>query len=220
MLNKLKFFMLAALLLALTGPVAKAQLMVGPFVGFNLSTITGDSTSGYNFKPGFNVGGVVDFGLSSHFFIESGLTFNTKGSAYDQKGSFTEDGVTASYENNGHTTYYYLGVPVLLMLKASNGFFVQAGPDFSALLGASSKYTRSVTLNGSTSVSSISTSGTSDLHTIDYGLNVGVGVQTKQGPFIRLGSVIGFGNVNNVSNSNLEAHNLLLQLSVGFKFGS
>jgi outer membrane immunogenic protein len=221
MLKKFKFIVIAAaLFVTCTGQIARAQIMAGPFIGFNLSTITGDSSSGRNYKPGFNVGGAIDFGLSSHLLLETGLTFNTKGTSFDQKGSFESGGFTANYENKGNTTYYYVGVPILIMLKADNGFFIQAGPDFSALLGASNSYTRTVNLNGSSTMTNTSSSSTNDLHTIDYGLNIGVGVQTKAGPFIRLGTVIGLGNIDNASDTNLTAHNLLFQLSVGFKFGA
>jgi len=59
----------------------------------------------------------------------------------------------------------------------------------------------------------------SSSNTIDYGIDLGIGFQSTQGAFIRLGSVIGLGDFNKASTDN-TVHNLLFQLSVGWKFGS
>jgi len=219
MLYKMKIALIAIILMVGAFNSTRAQVMIGPYIGANLSTVVGDSSSGNSWKPGLNLGIALDVGLSENFMIETGLGYNMKGTSFDNKGTYSVLGFDYTYENTGHTTYSYLSIPVLLMAKSGN-FFFQVGPDFSALVAANSKYTSTRTANGTTTSTDTSYSSTSDLHTIDYGLNVAIGAQSKEGAFIRLGSVIGFGNIDNASTNNLKAHNLLFQLSIGYKFGS
>jgi len=214
-----KKLLMAVIIAFMSGvSILNAQVLVGPYIGLNLSTATGNNSSGNNYRPGLNAGLAIDLGLSKNFFIETGLGYDMKGTGYDNTTTTTISGVDYTYENSGHTTYSYLSIPVLLMIKGGN-LFVQAGPNFSALVGQSNSNTTTTTSGGTSNSVETSSSSVSGSNTIDYGLDLGIGLQSNQGAFIRLGSVIGLGNVDKASSSN-TIHNLLFQISLGWKFGS
>ena len=218
MIYKKKLLMAVIIALMSGVSILNAQVLVGPYIGVNLSTVTGGNSSGNSYRPGLNAGLAIDLGLSQNFLIETGLGYNMKGSGFDNTTTATIGNVNYSYENSGHTTFSYISLPVLAMLKFGN-LFIQAGPDFSALVGESTSNTTTTTSGGTSSTVESSSSSVSGSNTIDYGLNFGLGLQSSQGAFIRLGSVIGLGNVDKASTSN-TIHNLLFQLSFGWKFGS
>lgn len=145
-MNKLLFgaTALAALVAAL---VAQAQsVRYGVKVGANLSNLAGSppQPDQYKLKLGFHGGALLNVGLrpDDRLAIQLEALYSQKGFRYDGQ-PYTVLGST--YRNFGSVRYDYLDVPVLLRLKA-NGFFLEAGPQYSCLLSITTD--RNQELNG------------------------------------------------------------------------
>lgn len=90
----------------------------GPKVGLNVSNYTGGDIKS-DALVGFHLGGMLQFGVGQHFFIQPEVLFSTQGAKID-------DGIDArKYKTN------YVSVPVMFKLKTTGGFFIEAGPQFS-----------------------------------------------------------------------------------------
>lgn len=102
---------------------AFSQISFGVKAGLNLANVTikGDGTEEFNPKilTTFQVGGLVDIGLTEAFAIETGLSLQGKGFRLQ------EDLLGETLKSTG--SLYYLQVPAHFLYRG-NGFFVGAGP--------------------------------------------------------------------------------------------
>ncbi|MDI9356676.1 MAG: porin family protein [Chitinophagaceae bacterium] len=132
-MNKIIYIFCVFLLLT----EAKAQLLVGPKIGYNYSTMLFDSkeyTDNYtiNGTHGFNIGGVVNYIASKHWSLHSEIF-------YSQKGRIIENRSDNDWVKN-ISLFHYLDIPVLFRCSFDLGeqrFYLNAGPLFSFWLGGS-----------------------------------------------------------------------------------
>lgn len=161
------------------------------------------TNSGQNYqssKPGFNVGGTVEYDLKNNFFLQSGLEFKTKRGKseiyfldYPVGGYFpSETSKSSTYTgvSNYSTTLMYLQVPLTLgyrlPISKDFGMTFNAGMYTAYRVGGRSKssfdgYTKDA--DGQTTLyswSSNSNSAGSDLNRLDFGLLGGVGFEYKK----------------------------------------
>ena len=78
-----------------------ARVMIGPFVGLNYTTLSGDSVPDAKSRVDFALGGQLDFSLATSGFFRTGLVYSRRGT------KFTEQGLDFKIKLS------YLEIPVL-----------------------------------------------------------------------------------------------------------
>ncbi len=102
-IKKLSLF----LAFSIMATISFAQLNIGVKAGFNLANINAsDSEFDTKFLPTFQVGAIVDFGLTDNLGLQTGISFMGKGFKIDEE-------ILGSATSN----QYYLQVPVNLIYK-------------------------------------------------------------------------------------------------------
>ena len=209
----------AALLATVAVTESKAQgIRFGLKAGGNLSNLSGDLTDEdrYENKFGFHGGAMLNIGLIDDGFlsVQPEVLFSQKGFKYADK-DFTIGGQKFKYE--GDRTYNYIDVPVLLKVNA-DGFYFEAGPQYSYLLKV--KDDSKFSVNGGTATQR---SGTSDLKGVnrnEIGYAAGLGYQTEAGFMIGIrynGSFTDFAKDGYTGDADVRnARNQVFQASVGF----
>ena len=100
---------------------------LGLKAGFNFSTIGGTAdTLEYKYKPGYQVGTLVDIRASGNISIQLEVVYSTQG-AWAQR------------DQDLSVHYNYLNLPIVIRLSTRRKFFFEGGPQFGFLLTAKSK---------------------------------------------------------------------------------
>lgn len=180
--------------------------------GLNLSTVNGGSFDSPDYRPGFHAGVIVEFPVAEIFSIQvEGL--------YSQQGFEIQD-----YRNLGigypttpptlrdgdQDTQYqldYINVPVMFKFYITEGFSVEAGPQFSFLV--SEEYDERP-YDGS------GDRNTDIFETFDVGATGGITIQTPSGIFASGRYTQGITDM--LQNSDQKITNSVFQVSVGYKF--
>ena len=130
-------------LILLTSNLAMAQIMIGPKAGLQMATTSFNSNLDYSdsvnasFKPGFNVGTVLNLEVTKIFSLQFELNYSLQGRIV--KGAFDEN---LKHKANDH----YLNLPAMLRYSWKGNkvkYFVNAGPSLSYWLGGSGKISSS-----------------------------------------------------------------------------
>lgn len=188
--------------------VSFSQIRYGVKAGLNLANqkvsarginITGDNI------VGVNIGGIVEIPIASSFFFQPGISYSLKG----VKSSYTFGTTTSTSK----TTLNYLEVPLNLMykIKASNiGVLVLAGPNIGFGLSGKNK----VDSDAATDVK-FGSSETDDLKALDFGLNLGAGVE-----FGRFQATVQYGlGLSNLANTtDVKATNNVISFNLAYLF--
>ena len=116
----MKKILLAAIAAVVCVGGAFAQLSMGPKVGLNVSSITGD---GSQYRAGVNVGIFANYRINSLFAIQPEFLYSMQGSAFDDV-TILKQTIESSY------TSHYIDIPVLLKIYPWRGLNVQVGPQF------------------------------------------------------------------------------------------
>lgn len=179
--------------------------------GFNLSNFSGD-TEGVNFKarPGFNIGGFVEFKLTDQFAIQPEILYSTAGAkAVDFEVS--DGGMLL----NGDVAFNfsYINIPVMFKYYVAEKFNIEAGPQVGFLTSAKTK----------TTVDGFSGSDEQDVkdlfESVDFGLNLGAGYDFTDNFSAGLRYNLGLANIANTEEGDdTKLHNGVFSLSVGYKF--
>jgi hypothetical protein len=96
----------------LLGVGATAQVKYGVKAGLNVATLSAPKGVSYNAKPGFFVGGHVNFSFSEIVGLQPELVFSTQGAKYD----------------GTKLNFNYLNIPVLLDIRPFTDFSILVGP--------------------------------------------------------------------------------------------
>lgn len=116
----MKKILLAAIAAVVCVGGAFAQLSMGPKVGLNVSSITGD---GSQYRAGVNVGIFANYRINSLFAIQPEFLYSMQGSAFD-------DVTVLNQTIESNYTSHYIDIPVLLKIYPWQGLNVQVGPQF------------------------------------------------------------------------------------------
>ncbi len=116
----MKKILLAAIAAVVCVGGAFAQLSMGPKVGLNVSSITGD---GSQYRAGVNVGIFANYRINSLFAIQPEFLYSMQGSAFD-------DVTVLNQTIESNYTSHYIDIPVLLKIYPWRGLNVQVGPQF------------------------------------------------------------------------------------------
>jgi Outer membrane protein beta-barrel domain len=200
--------------LGLAALTAEAQTRFGIKAGLNLSDVNGKSdgrsfNSDTKMKPSFHVGVIADFSISENVFVQPGILASSKGFKIEQSG------ITAS------TSPLYVEVPVNIGFRTELSdnlkFYVMGGPYVGIGVAGNSKISGS----GQSETETINwgnDENDSDYKRLDYGVNVGVGVEVSN---FLIGAQYGLGlaNVFPGGDKDNSFKNAVIGISVGYLFG-
>jgi hypothetical protein len=176
----------------------RGKIWIAPIVGSNYSTLLGDRALDYDWKPGVHAGALADIGLRDRLVFEPGLIYSLKGTKY------------TNLDNVKLNMHY---AELLANFKVKVGYtemvnFI-AGPYVAYLVAANAT-------DGDNNVDA-----KDQLLPIDFGLNLGGGVQLKKGLAVSLHYDMGLANVNDyVPGQTITPNNThsAIQLSVMYFF--
>ena len=170
MKQKLVFVILLALLLSMP---AVAQINLGGRVGINLATIseTDDLGGDFSFRPGLNMGGIVEYMLMDPLGLQVEFVLDQFGAVYKEKGSFDWGDMDENVKIRGN----YFSVPMLvrynLALDDQMTLYGLFGPNVAFLLFGKAKGEEKV------SGHKIDEKLSETCKRLDLGVVVGAGVQ-------------------------------------------
>lgn len=167
---------------------------------------------------GFQVGGTVDYALTEEFYLQSGLSFTTKGAKV--KGSGTIDGYY--FEGSLKVNQSYLQVPIMgaykLEVAPDTKIVFSAGPYLAVGVGGKSKLKGRLTIGGDAGYDAdekVDTFGDDGmLNRFDFGLGAGVAAEFGQ---IVVGLRYELG-LTDIGKDDLSYRNRSASLTLGYKF--
>lgn len=220
-MKKSAFIILTALLIF--SLQAQGQIRAGIRAGVNAATWGGDAVASFSeimessgamemqLKPDFHVGAYLRLPLSNALSLEPGIYYSGKGAQVSQ--TFFSNSLIqpkATITNNSH----YVEVPLLLRLHMGPGFQLYAGPQVGYLVdnrikaeagvfGASYEY---------------NTQADPGFRKFDFGLAGGLGYEFAGGVNLQAGYEWGLSTLDE-GNSNIDAYNRVVKVSLGYTFG-
>ncbi len=216
------------LVLMFSGYYAKSQSERVSFrihSGLNAQTFYGQDMEGnklnLSFVPRLNVGVMIDFPITSGLYIKSGLLFTTKGAK--SKNQFL--GMDMSVEYN--IAYFELPLNFLYKLPLGSGHIIMGlGPYMSYGIIGNEEYTILNTtvkekINFTNEYESLNPFVMNNIVPLDYGGNLLLGYEFKNGFSFQLNSQIGLAKINaenKLLSSDTFFKNLGYGISVEYKF--
>lgn len=160
----------------------KENVTFGVKAGGNSSYFSTQKLSAKNQKLGFNAGVFVNIPLSQKFALQPEVIYNQLGAKSVLASSEVSTGATTvKTETDFSTTMNYVSVPLMLQMKPSKNFYIEAGPEFSYFVNGKNKgeTTIKTTTTGSPSTSIVS-SNEQDIdkdavNKFNLGLGLGLG---------------------------------------------
>lgn len=181
------------------------NLSFGPKAGLNISKFTGDAED-QKMKTGFHVGGFVDYKINESFSVRPELLYSMVGSREKY------DNPDVGYEEyTGKYSYLTLPIMARYHFSAVPGLNVAAGPYVGFLLSAKVKAE-------SDGLPSAEMDVKDQTKKVDVGIGVGAAYEFYQGLFAELRGNFGLTNISDVDGSDSKVKNLVLQISVGYRF--
>lgn len=188
----------------------QGQVKFGPKVGVNLSTMTLKS-SGISFDPsmqvGFHVGVISEISVTDNLVLQPGIFYSTKGSKF--KVSYSQLSYEASIAPS------YVDIPVNVLYYFGSGktkISLFAGPYLAYGISGKSEN------DGETSDISFGNTDNNDMKPLDFGLNIGVGVNLN-GLVISAQYGLGLANLVPSSTSDGEMKNRVIGISLAYLLG-
>lgn len=190
--------------------------------GFNLANQVwqedGDTYSAdFKMKPGFHIGGIVDFSFTDLLSLEAGLLLDTKGLV------MKEDYGSESYEEK--INLYYLDIPVVLKasVDVSNGVGIYGiiGPYLGMGISGKSKWEYSGTGGTETGDDKIEWGNDPEndhFKRPDFGFTFGGGVEIK-GLLVGVSYDLGLANISAYTDNNAKINNRVLRITGCYWFG-
>lgn len=190
-----------------------AQVKFGVKAGLNLSNMTEKDdvhtySNNYKMKTGFHLGVTAEFPISEFFSFEPALLYSTKGF------------IDKDLDYKATASVNYLEIPMNAIYKINLGgtmMLISAGPYLGFALSGKYKGTEHG-LDFDESINIGNNEDTDDIKALDYGLNIGVGVEIKQ-IIIGLQYGLGLANISTYTGEGSKSSNKVIGISVGYKFG-
>ena len=192
----MKKLLFAAVAVFAFGAANAQEVKFGAKAALNLANLTGDVEDN-SMKVGFQIGGLVEIGVSEKFSVQPELVFSTQGAKFEE--SF--GGVSYDYDLNLN----YLNIPVMAKYYVAEGFSLEAGPQIGFLMSAKAKAD-----GGDEDVKD-------SFNSTDFGLNFGAGYNVTENINLGLRYSLGLSNIvkedgaGDVKNSNIA-------FAVAYKF--
>ena len=165
--------------------------------GVNFSTISGDDFDSPDSRTSFHVGVLAEFPMGDMFSLQTEALYSGQGFEYDVPGVDGEEHVEYQLD--------YLAVPVLAKFYVTNGFSIEAGPQFAFVV------------NEELDTNPTDDPGDTDLDNAEsfaLGIAGGLSFQTEMGLFATGRYVYGLSEVFD----NVDSKNSVFQIGLGYKF--
>ncbi|MBP7172702.1 MAG: PorT family protein [Cloacibacterium sp.] len=178
----------------------------GVKAGTNISTISTDGYDETKAKMGFYAGAFYNIPVTEMFRIQPEVIYNNLGS--EAKGSVLGQPYTRALDLN------YISIPVMLQIKPTEHFYVEAGPTFGFLVGAKTN----TSYNGTTVIRELNND---DFNKFNLGVGGGLGVDITDNIGINARYIYGFSDVTKPdSDPNIKAKNRnnTVQIGLNYKF--
>jgi hypothetical protein len=206
-----------AVVLSLVTAVAVNAQGIGIKAGINLANMVFDSEweESFDMRLGFHGGIVFEVGLTDAIFFGSGIIFSQKGTKF----SYTdEDFDDESY--SGFTLINYLEVPINLLYKADLGgakLVFEAGPYLGYAINGKEQIDYEDNGTSFSFSEDIEFGNEEDqVKRIDYGINVGVGLEFSS---FKVGAQYGLGLANLTNYEDSTMKNQVIGVSFGYFLG-
>jgi hypothetical protein len=206
-----------ALLLLFIGAIeetANAQISIAPEFGLNLTNLailsSGNRISGtysYNspsLRAGISIGGVINYDLNNHIYLEPGLFYEMTGTKVSENGmniiyniNTIEVPINIEYKfaKNKDKDYYFFGAGLYVADNVS-GTVGGGGQSHSLDIGTAA--------------------GTDDIKAVDIGIGLNIGRVVKYHYFYRLHDQLGFTNLYPGGNSNNSIKASAFGVTIGY----
>lgn len=225
MKHKLLLFVIFFPLLSLNLSAQKSPFTFGVKAGMNLSSATiNNREADAKLKPGYQVGVTVDFEVYKSLYLQSALSFTTKGSKIDDLLAGKLIGGSGK-PNETHTyNQLYLQVPIHVAYKVNvgenNNIIFSFGPYFAYGIGGKSKrkLNDSAVFGDGSNQYKFDTFGDDEgeaLKKFDVGLSFGVGTEFNK-IVVGAGYELGLKNIAKYEHDKYKNYNIAVL--VGYKF--
>jgi len=171
----------------------------GVKAGLNLANVRGDAKN-VSMLTSFHVGAFAEFKISDTFSFQPELVYSVQGAHMYYLGiTIGFQPIDATYNFN------YINLPLMAKYKVSDNFSVLAGPQIGFLTSAKVKI-------GS---GNFSDAEYHSYKSTDFGLNLGIIYELRNGLFFDLRYDIGFSNI--IEESSFDLKNSVISFSLGYK---
>lgn len=174
-------YLLPLTMLLLIGNLLGAQTLPGLRVGGGIGNINGISTSKgtYHWQEYMHGGFILSHKIGNRLYAQPELLYSQKGYKYqiyrNNRGVFED---TTKYEEKNQLNF--LDAPILLRY-GTNGFYAEAGPQFSFFINGERTETRTTQTNGTTAKHTTTRDLYSMVENVDIGFVGGFGYQSATG---------------------------------------
>lgn len=171
-------------------------IKIGIKAGINASTLNGDMTDNSSMRNGLHFGLVSEIILSDQFSFQPELLYSAQGLRYDSTPALS----------SSKSRYDYINVPLMVKYYAYDKLSVEFGPQVGFLINADNR-------------SNAGNADIEDQNIVDFGMNLGLGYELKNGIFFQGRYNLGITNVNGADNKDTVKYtNSVFQVSVGVLF--
>ena len=161
--------------------------------GLNISNFIGDIKDN-TFRTSVHLGIFSEIMVNDRFSIQPEILYSGQGFSGSSEPGFSR------------SKYNYINIPVLAKIYVADRISVEAGPQIGFLLSAKER-----TDNDNITIK--------NQKIVDFGLNLGLAYDLKNGVFFQTRYNLGLSNINSADNTNAVKYtNSVIQLSVGVHF--
>lgn len=172
---------------------------------------------------GFHAGAFVNIPLSKHFSLQPEVLYNQMGAKDVISSTETDNGVTnVKTKEEGRVKMNYISVPLMLQMRPTEKFYVEAGPEFSYFINGKTKGERSVASTTGGVTTTTTSSNTEDIdkdqiNKFNFGLGLGLGYDITSNIGISARYVNSLTKIDK-SRPAAENNNRVFQLGLNYKF--
>jgi hypothetical protein len=173
-LNSLVAAILLACLMTFSNSSSAQSFSIGPRVGLNFATVTGDADSGFtkSMYSGLLIGAVANIGINDMFSIQPEVLFSQQGI---KEKLDANDSLSIALRLN------YITIPILAKVsfgtESAKGF-INAGPYLGYLLGGTMTFDDKVDKDKK----DLNSDDLNDMNRMDFGISLGAGGSINAGP--------------------------------------
>ncbi|MDY3318497.1 porin family protein [Riemerella anatipestifer] len=183
----------------------------GAKAGLNVSSISKEGYDDTKAKVGYYAGVFLNAPVSESFSIQPEVLYNNLGSKTTE--------TISSLKRERKLNLDYISVPVMFQYKATPEFYLEAGPEFSFLVGANSKTSYETPLGSGKIPAELNKD---NYNGFNFGMGLGLGFDITPNIGVNARYVAGFTDINkngtiSVSNNATNKNNTF-QVGLGVKF--
>ncbi|AZA54888.1 porin family protein [Chryseobacterium sp. G0201] len=203
----------------------KEPIRFGIKAGGNAASFNNQDVSLNNQKLGFHAGVLVNIPLSKKFAIQPEVLYNQLGSkSVVYSNEVTTGATTVKTKEDYSATLNYVSVPLMLQMRPTEKFYIEAGPEFSYFINGKNKgekRTESTTAGVTTTTSSSVSEDIEkdDIKKFNVGLGLGLGYDFTHNFGINARYVNSLTNIDANPSKGMDAlTNRVFQLGLNYKF--